>query len=59
MKINELSNNYIFETKTIEFKKRLNLNNSFSWLKTIVAFANCDGGQLLIGVDDNRNYVVF
>lgn len=59
MKINELSNNYIFETKTIEFKKRLNLNNSFSWLKTIVAFANCDGGQLLIGVDDNRQLCGF
>ncbi len=40
------------ETQTIEFK-RLNGKNVVSKiLETIVAFANTDGGHLVIGIDD-------
>lgn len=41
------------ETRNLEFKERI----SDSFLKTVVAFANYDGGEILFGVDDNGNYV--
>lgn len=41
------------ETRNLEFKERI----SDSFLKTVVAFANYDGGEILFGVDDNGNFV--
>lgn len=41
------------EKHNLEFKERI----SDSFLKTVVAFANYDGGEILFGVDDNGNYV--
>ena len=52
------------ESKTVEFKQTFSLNMHTgmkdeelrkSSLKTIVAFLNTDGGNLLIGVDDEGN----
>ena len=43
-----------FETKTIEFKQILNDGDkSESWLKSVVAFSNTNGGHLFVGVKDN------
>lgn len=39
------------ETRTIEFKE--NITNTF--LKTVSAFSNYDGGVILFGMDDNGN----
>lgn len=38
------------ETRNLEFKERI----SDSFLKTVVAFANYDGGEILFGVDDGN-----
>jgi hypothetical protein len=50
------------EGKTIEFKWELHFsagnNGRIRWLKTIIAFANGDGGSLIIGVNDEDGAVV-
>ncbi len=38
-------------------KKITSREIEFSWLKTIVAFMNSEGGELLIGADDDANIV--
>jgi ATP-dependent DNA helicase RecG len=43
----------IYENKNLEFK----IKYSDSILKTISAFSNYDGGKILIGVDDDGNYI--
>lgn len=45
------------ESKTVEFKVKLP-KDSEKYLKTIVAFANSQGGQLIVGVDDKTREVV-
>lgn len=45
------------ESKTVEFKSMLP-KDSERYIKTIVAFANSQGGQLIIGVDDKTREVV-
>ena len=44
------------ENKELEFKGILP-QESIKWLKTIVAFANCSGGSLIVGIDDDRNVI--
>ena len=39
------------ETRTLEFKETI--TNTF--LKTVSAFSNYDGGIIIFGVDDDRN----
>lgn len=39
------------ETKTIEFKETI----TKSFLKTVSAFSNYDGGKIIFGIDDNGN----
>ena len=39
------------ETRTTEFKERI--TNTF--LKTVSAFSNYDGGEIFFGIDDNGN----
>jgi hypothetical protein len=47
------------EGKRIEFKHELKFGpDKMKWVKTIVAFANGDGGSLIIGVDDESGSVV-
>ncbi len=52
------------ESEIIEFKstlrydlrqKEVNKKMEYAIAKTIAAFLNCDGGNLLIGIDDNMN----
>jgi len=38
------------EGKQLEFKR--DLSSTRNLLKTLVAFANCAGGRLVVGVDD-------
>ena len=54
MKITEILPEYGFETKKIEYKIRLNSPDPCTWLKTIVGFANCEGGELIVGVKDDK-----
>lgn len=45
------------ESKTIEFKEVLP-KNSAKYIKTLIAYANTQGGQLIIGVSDKTHKVV-
>ena len=54
MRITDILPEYGFETKKIEYKIRLNSPNPSTWLKTIAAFANCEGGELIVGVKDDK-----
>ncbi len=45
------------ESKNVEFKEALP-KNSEKYTKTIVAFANTQGGRLIVGVDDQTRKVV-
>ena len=54
MKITDILPEYGFETKKIEYKIRLNSPDPSTWLKTIAAFANCEGGELIVGVKDDK-----
>ncbi len=42
-----------FETENFEFKIQLNRQNPEGWIKTVVAFANENGGSIFLGVSDN------
>ena len=44
------------EGKNVEFKVSLP-KKSENYIKTIIAFANCRGGKLIIGVDDKTREV--
>ncbi len=52
MKIQNLLPDFVVENKYYELKSRLSKNDNFSWLKTVDAFANSKGGDLILGVDD-------
>ena len=45
------------ESKNIEYKVALP-DKSEKYMKTIVAFANTQGGKLIIGVDDRTHQIV-
>lgn len=45
------------ESKNVEFKAMLP-KDSIKYMKTIIAFANTQGGQLIVGVDDKTREVV-
>ena len=46
------------ESQNVEFKEMLP-KNSEKYIKTIIAFANTQGGQLIVGIDDERQWIVF
>ena len=46
------------ESKTVEFKVMLP-RDSEKYIKTIVAFANSQGGQLIVGVDDRTQQTLW
>jgi ATP-dependent DNA helicase RecG len=54
MKINELYSDILIENSKYEFKAKLNPDNPVKWAKTIVAYANGDGGYIFVGGSDNR-----
>ncbi len=47
----------IAEATTCDFKVALETKKPKSWLKSISAFANCIGGTLFFGVEDNASIV--
>ncbi|MBS7265540.1 MAG: putative DNA binding domain-containing protein [Treponema sp.] len=53
MKINELYSDILAEDTKYEFKALLNPNEPLKWAKTIVAYANGEGGYIFVGVSDN------
>ena len=53
MKIAELFKDVITENRNYEFKAALNSKDTLSWAKTLVGFANGEGGILFIGVADD------
>ncbi len=54
MKITELFSDVIAEDIECEFKAVLNSENPVKWAKTIVGFANSNGGMLFVGVSNDR-----
>jgi ATP-dependent DNA helicase RecG len=54
MKITELFPDILAEDREYEFKAVLNPENPVKWAKTIVGFANSNGGILFVGVANNR-----
>ena len=65
MLIEELVPGINLETKNTEFKGLIDegasdsgKNREISWLKTLVGFANTEGGQLYIGVDNKSHQIV-
>ncbi len=42
------------ESTNIDFKEKLETSHPRSWLKSVSAFANTNGGVLLYGVNDDR-----
>lgn len=52
MYLKEIEPNFITEDINYECKGRLNNDKPLSWLKTICAFANSNGGILYVGVED-------
>ena len=42
------------ETRTVEFKETI--TNTF--LKTVSAFSNYEGGAIFFGIDDNGNRII-
>ena len=54
-----MTDNLVFsgESKNIEYKVSLP-DKSEKYMKTIIAFANTQGGKLIIGVDDKTHQVV-
>ena len=55
MKINELYTDILLENTKFEFKAILNSDKPVKWAKSIVAFANGEGGYIFVGVSDNRD----
>ena len=45
------------ESKNIEYKVTLP-DKSEKYMKTIVAFANTQGGKLIVGIDDKTHQIV-
>ena len=57
-KIMQLHNNkLITECTSYDFKEMLERKKVKSWLKSVSAFANTDGGSLFYGVSDEREIV--
>lgn len=55
MKITELYPDVITEDLNYELKTVLSQDNPLKWAKTIVRFANGEGGIIFVGVNDNRD----
>ena len=55
MKINEIYSDVITEDLRYEFKALLNPGDPVKWAKTIVAYANGEGGIIFVGVSENRD----
>lgn len=65
MQIDEIMDETYLESKTVEYKGIIEEGKSkagkrleIGWLKTLVAYANTDGGTLIVGVEDKTHKVV-
>lgn len=50
MKITDLYSDILIENTKYEFKAQLNQDNPVKWAKSIVGYANGEGGYLFVGV---------
>ena len=48
---------YIGETTKCEKKEKVELSKPKSWLKTVSAFANTNGGAIIFGISDANEFV--
>ena len=48
---------YIGETNLYEKKEKLERNKPKSWLKSVAAFANSRGGNLIFGIKEDNTIV--
>lgn len=55
MKINELYPDVINEDLNYEFKSVLSSSEPLKWAKTIVGYANGNGGMIFVGVSNKRD----
>ncbi len=58
MYLEELTNCESLENRTLECKSRLNRDDVVGWLKTIAGFANANGGDFFIGVEDKTHRLI-
>ncbi|MDD5973042.1 ATP-binding protein [Bullifex sp.] len=58
MCLKDLIGKQIFEDVTHENKARLDREDIVGWLKTIAGFANNQGGELFIGVEDKSGKLI-
>lgn len=58
MFLEELIEEIQLENDRLECKGRLNRDDIVSWLKTIAGFANANGGDFYIGVEDKTNKLI-
>ena len=55
MRINDLYPDVVTENLNYEFKAVLSSDNPIKWAKTIIAYANGNGGTIFIGVSNDGN----
>lgn len=58
MYLEELIDNIQLESDKFECKSKLNREDVIGWLKTIAGFANAQGGDFYIGVEDKTNKLI-
>lgn len=58
MFLEELTKDLQLEGRQFEAKSRLNREDLVGWLKTIAGFANAEGGDFYIGVEDKTNKLI-
>jgi predicted HTH transcriptional regulator len=58
MFIEEIMADTQMEDYQTEFKGKLNREDVVGWLKTIAGFANADGGDMYIGVEDKNHKLI-
>lgn len=54
MNLSQLFPDKTWEDDKIELKSHLSQKSTLSWAKSIVGFANANGGEILVGVSDDR-----
>ncbi|MGM9813302.1 MAG: RNA-binding domain-containing protein [Candidatus Enteromonas sp.] len=57
MNVSEIYPGVIAEDKKFEFKLKLNENDPLGWAKSVVGFANGEGGWIFVGVANNGEAV--
>ena len=58
MILEEIINREAIENCELECKTQLDREHIEGWLKTVAGFANADGGELYIGVEDKTNRLI-